>query len=109
MSELGARLIAFHFDGAYGEPSGPHPYSVVVDANKVARADLAPRFIRFLEVVSASLSAKAGLTTVELNFQDGHFEYAWVKRRLRVAEITDLQEAFEEDFDAFLGEARTSD
>ena len=76
--------------------------------DRAERADLAPRFIRFLEVVAASFAARHGLSTVELNFQNGHFEYAWVKRRLRVAEITDLQEAFEEAFDGFLGEALTS-
>jgi hypothetical protein len=74
------------------------------DSATISRDQLPPRLIRFLEITAQAFAVDTGPAIVELNFQDGHFEYAWLKRRIRVGDLPDLQDSFDEAFDAFLGE-----
>jgi hypothetical protein len=53
------------------------------DSYRVGSFRLDGTTLELAEELARRLQTDEGLSSVELNFQDGRFEYAWVKRRVR--------------------------
>jgi hypothetical protein len=45
--------------------------------------------IELAEELGRRLKVDEGIGIAELNFQHGHFEYAWLKRRVQKAQLAD--------------------
>jgi hypothetical protein len=59
------------------------------DSYRVSAERLDGTTLELAEELSRRFQIDAGLGSVELSFQNGRFEYAWVKRRVQKAELAD--------------------
>jgi hypothetical protein len=67
-----------------------------VDAKSVELADLPPTTVALLELVARGFDLTSGPAVVELTFQDGGFQFAWLRRRVRLSDLREFDAVFAE-------------
>jgi hypothetical protein len=60
----------------------------------VARNDVAPATLKALELVAHGFDLQAGRAKVEITYEAGRFEVAWITRRLTLKSLTEFEPVF---------------
>jgi hypothetical protein len=66
------------------------------EPQKVARADVAPVTLAALELIAHGFDLATGRAKIEITYEGGLFEVAWITRRLTLKGLSEFEPVFRE-------------